>query len=147
MFFKQIWQLQDHNRKKAGYFWDHNRQNARLEKTVHPCLSTEVRNAIVGDFRPLELRNDIGGLWENFLGSERLKRNAYHSFYGNTYFWQTVKQQEVDYIEDYDGQLHAYEFKWNAGKNARLPAPFLQAYPGSPFQVINPENYQAFLAP
>ncbi|MFN0016364.1 MAG: ATP-binding protein [Saprospiraceae bacterium] len=106
-----------------------------------------IRNAIVGDFRPLELRNDIGGLWENFLVGERLKRNAYHSFYGNAYFWRTVKQQEVDYIEDYDGQLHAYEFKWNAVKNARLPAPFLQAYPGSPFQVINPENYQAFLAP
>lgn len=106
-----------------------------------------IRNALIGDFRPVELRNDIGGLWENFLISERLKRNAYHRFYGSSYFWRTVKQQEVDYIEEYDGRLHAFEFKWNAGKKARLPAPFLLAYPDTLFQVVHPENYQEFLAP
>jgi len=106
-----------------------------------------IRNAIVGDFRPLELRQDIGGLWENFLVSERVKRNYFHNFYGSNYFWRTLRQQELDYLEDYDGQLHAYEFKWNSAKNTRPPLPFIKTYPDASFEVINPENYLDFLKP
>jgi predicted AAA+ superfamily ATPase len=104
-----------------------------------------IRNTLLGDFRPITLRNDIGALWENFLVSERYKRNAFQGFYGSAYFWRTAQQQEVDYIEDYDGQLHAYEFKWNAGKKGRLPKTFRDAYPGASFETVHPENYQEFL--
>ncbi|MFN0034654.1 MAG: ATP-binding protein [Saprospiraceae bacterium] len=106
-----------------------------------------IRNAIIGDFRPLELRNDVGGLWENFMVSERVKRNCFHNFYGSNYFWRTLRQQELDYMEEYDGQLHAYEFKWNAAKNARPPLPFVKTYPDASFEVIHPENYLDFLKP
>ncbi|MCB9267816.1 MAG: ATP-binding protein [Lewinellaceae bacterium] len=105
-----------------------------------------IRNSIIGDFRPINLRDDIGGLWENFLVSERLKRNKFHGFYGSAYFWRTVQQQELDYLEEYDGQLYAYEFKWNANKKKRLPASFFRAYPGTSLEVVHPGNYQGFLA-
>jgi predicted AAA+ superfamily ATPase len=104
-----------------------------------------IRNALIGDFRPIDLRNDIGGLWENFLISERRKHNLYKEFYGRTYFWRTTQQQEIDYLEEYDGALHAYEFKWNAKKKAALPAAFGKAYPNVDFKVINQENYLDFL--
>jgi predicted AAA+ superfamily ATPase len=107
-----------------------------------------IRNAVIGDFRPLELRNDVGGLWENFLISERQKRNLFHGFYGSNYFWRTQRQQEVDYLEEYDGQLYAYEFKWNVEKkDRRPPAPFAEAYPEALFQTVHPGNYLDFLAP
>jgi len=100
-----------------------------------------IRNALLGAFQPIDLRVDIGALWENFMVSERVKRNAYHRFYGNRYFWRTMEQQEIDYLEEYDGRLFAYEFKWNPGKSARAPKTFLNAYPEASFQTIHPENY------
>jgi len=104
-----------------------------------------IRNALIGDFRPLALRNDTGALWENFLVAERRKHNLYSEFYGHTYFWRTAQQQELDYLEAYDGQLHAYEFKWSAEKGASLPKSFENAYPGSTFEVIRRDNYLDFL--
>lgn len=104
-----------------------------------------VRNALIGDYKPLALRNDTGALWENYLISERMKRNAYSGFYGKSYFWRTQQQQEVDYIEDYDGVLHAYEFKWSTAKQPRLTETFAKNYPDHTFTVINPDNYQDFV--
>lgn len=104
-----------------------------------------VRNAILGDYKPLDLRNDTGALWENYLISERMKRNAYNAFYGKSYFWRTKQQQEVDYIEDYDGVLHAYEFKWSSTKQPRLTETFAKNYPNHTFTVVNPDNYQDFI--
>jgi predicted AAA+ superfamily ATPase len=106
-----------------------------------------IRNAILGDFRPLELRNDTGAIWENYTVSERVKRNKFHGFYGSQWFWRTVGQQEVDYIEDYDGQLHAYEFKYGAVKKASLPSAFAKAYAMDKMEVVTPANYQLFLLP
>lgn len=103
-----------------------------------------IRNALIGDFRPLDLRNDRGALWENFLVAERQKRNWYSEFYGHAYFWRSTQQQEVDYIEEYDGQLHAFEFKWNPGKGASLPATFKNAYPNTSFEVVRQDNYADF---
>lgn len=104
-----------------------------------------VRNALLGDYKPLDLRNDIGGLWENYLISERMKHNAYNAFYGKSYFWRTQQQQEVDYIEDYDGVLHTYEFKWSSTKQPRLTETFAKNYPDHTFSVVNPDNYQDFV--
>lgn len=104
-----------------------------------------VRNALIGDYKPLALRNDTGALWENYVISERLKHNAYSGFYGKSYFWRTQQQQEVDYLEDYDGVLHAYEFKWNPVRQPRLTDTFAKGYPDHTFLVVTPENYQDFV--
>lgn len=104
-----------------------------------------VRNAMIGDYKPLALRTDTGALWENYIISERMKHNAYNAFYGKSYFWRTQQQQEIDYIEDYDGVLHAYEFKWSGGKQSRLTDTFAKNYPKHTFKVVNPDNYIDFI--
>lgn len=104
-----------------------------------------VRNALIGDYKPLALRNDTGALWENYVISERMKHNSYSGFYGKSYFWRTQQQQEVDYLEDYDGVLHAYEFKWSPTKQPRLTDAFAKGYPDHTFNVVTPENYQNFV--
>ncbi|WP_353484054.1 ATP-binding protein [Haliscomenobacter sp.] len=106
-----------------------------------------IRNALIGAFQPLELRQDVGALWENFLVSERRKRNLHNGYFRNSYFWRTTEQQELDYLEEYNGQLYAYEFKWNPKKTGRLPKPFANTYPDARFQNINPDNYFDFLMP
>jgi|BioPla2DNA2_1021312.scaffolds.fasta_scaffold00848_13 predicted AAA+ superfamily ATPase len=105
-----------------------------------------IRNALIANFTPLELRTDTGSLWENFLLSERYKRNSYAQNYANTYFWRTTQQQEIDYIEEKDNFLHCYEFKWSASKRAKLSKTFSNAYPNSTLKVINQENYVPFIA-
>lgn len=104
-----------------------------------------VRNAVLGDFKPLQLRNDTGPLWENYLVSERMKHNSYSLYYGKSYFWRTQQQQEVDYLEDIDGVLHAFEFKWSANKQPKLTDTFAKNYPDHTFLIVNPENYQEFV--
>ena len=106
-----------------------------------------IRNAIINNFNPIALRSDVGFLWENFLVSERLKFNSYHLLNKNSFFWRTVNQQEIDLIEEYGGQLHAYEFKWNIKKTVRLTKTFQNAYPDSTFDVITPNNLYEFLLP
>jgi predicted AAA+ superfamily ATPase len=92
------------------------------------------------------LRNDAGALWENFLISERKKFTEYHNLYAQTYFWRTHTNQEIDYIEERDGKLFAYEFKWNEKRHAKFPASFSDAYAESEFKVINRKNYLEFVA-
>ena len=104
-----------------------------------------IRNAIIKNFNPTELRQDIGALWENFLVSERRKYLSYKRKAVNPYFWRTHAQQEIDYIEEAGGLLQAIEFKWNENTKARLPESFANAYPGSKFSIINRENYMEFL--
>lgn len=104
-----------------------------------------VRNALIGDFKPMKLRQDAGALWENFLVSERVKHNSYSLFYGKSYFWRTQQQQEIDYLEDADGTLHTYEFKWNSVKHPKITSAFAQNYPNHTYTIVNPENYQDFV--
>lgn len=104
-----------------------------------------VRNAIVNNFNPLNMRSDIGQLWENYCVSERVKMNAYNGNWCTKYFWRTQQQQEVDYIEERDGNLFAFEFKWNSQKKVRFPLTFQKSYPESEMMVVTPENYDMFL--
>ena len=104
-----------------------------------------IRNAILGNFQPLSGRTDVGALWENYLMAERLKLFHYSGLYGGRYFWRTTQQQEIDYLEDRDGQLRGYEFKWNPTATVRFPKPFLETYPGSLTSVVTPDNYETFL--
>ena len=105
-----------------------------------------VRNALIGEFKSLSLRDDAGALWENYLVSERVKHNSYNAFYGKSYFWRTTQKQEIDYIEDLDGVLHAYEFKWSPSKQPKISDTFAQSYPNHQYAVINPNNYQDFVS-
>lgn len=99
-----------------------------------------IRNAIIQQFQPLALRQDIGALWENYLLSERQKHLAYTGQTVNAYFWRTYDQQEIDLIEEGDGNLSAFEIKWMAGKT-KTPAAFSQAYPDATYRVIEQTNY------
>jgi len=104
-----------------------------------------VRNAVIKNFNPLNLRQDKGALWENYLISERIKANHLLGKWVNKWFWRTHNQQELDYIEESGGQLHAFEFKWKTTHKFRPSITFMKAYPGSQFTLITPENYTEFL--
>lgn len=104
-----------------------------------------IRNALLSNFVPLDLRDDVGMLWENMMVSERIKRNSYSRSYAQMYFWRTQQQQEVDLIEEQDGRLTAFEFKWNSQKKAKLPKSFIDNYPNTDFKVITPDNYVEFV--
>lgn len=103
-----------------------------------------IRNALITNFAALELRNDKGALWENYLVSERIKKLRNTGDYSQCYFWRTNTQQEIDLIEECDGKMRAYEFKWKDEK-AKMPAIFAETYPEATFQVINTVNYRDWL--
>ena len=104
-----------------------------------------IRNALIADYRAPEVRQDIGALWENFVIAERMKSNEYYHRWVNRYFWRTKQQQEIDYLEESGGKLHAYEMKWNPRAKASITKTFTEAYPNTEFQVITPENIADFL--
>lgn len=104
-----------------------------------------IRNAIIKNFNPIELRQDTGALWENYLMSERRKYNTYTKQYVNSYFWRTHAQQEIDYIEESGGIIRATEFKWNEKAKVKFPDAFAKAYPDAIFSSINKSNYMDFV--
>ncbi|MDD4358773.1 MAG: ATP-binding protein [Candidatus Pacebacteria bacterium] len=112
---------------KKVYFWD-----------------LGIRNAVINNFNLLNSRNDVGALWENFAIVERLKYQAYHNIYANNYFWRTYGGAEVDLIEEREGKLFAYEFKWNDRKKARKSS-FLADHPNSLFNKITPKDVKGFI--
>ncbi|MBC8266422.1 MAG: ATP-binding protein [Flavobacteriales bacterium] len=103
-----------------------------------------VRNAIIGNFNPLSLRIDKGSLWENFLISERIKQNLYKNTFAKMYFWRTKQQQEIDYVEEKENVITAYEFKWNAANKMKLPKTFTKEYNAKSL-VIDKENFRKFV--
>ena len=105
-----------------------------------------VRNSVISNFSPVDLRSDIGVLWENFLISERIKNNVYHNKNAKYYFWRTTQKQEIDFIEEVEQNLFAYEFKYNPKKaTSKCPLTFSNNYPNVPFDVITSENYMEFV--
>ncbi|MBR4240091.1 MAG: ATP-binding protein [Bacteroidaceae bacterium] len=107
-----------------------------------------IRNAVIQQFAPADMRNDMGALWENFFISERLKFNHYRHHYCNIYFWRTKSQQEIDYIEEADGVFNVFEMKWSPKKSdTNIPKSFLAAYPVASTAIVTPENYMDYLLP
>ncbi len=100
-----------------------------------------VRNMLINNMNDFDLRNDQGALWENYLISERIKFQHYKNIFAANYFWRTYDQQEIDWIEEYKGQLHAYEMKLNTTKKFKEPSAWKKAYPESTFKIIHPKNY------
>lgn len=122
-------------------------RNLRKEirkKSKYYFYDTGIRNAIVSNFNKLEERNDLGALWENFIFMERHKKRSYHEIVANSYFWRTWEKQEIDLIEEREGKLFAYEFKWSASK-VKVPSEWEKTYQNSVFSVINKDNYLKFI--
>lgn len=116
-------------RNRKIYFWD-----------------LGIRNALIANFAQIENRTDVGQLWENFVIAERLKQCAYKQSFTQSWFWRTRTGNEIDYLEETDGTLHAYELKWNTHKgNAKCPKAFSEAYADATYQVITPNNVETLL--
>lgn len=113
-------------------------------KKIYFC-DVGIRNTIINNFNFLVDRNDVGNLWENFVISERLKYQAYHNIYTNNYFWRTYDGAEVDLVEERDGKLYGYEFKWSKeNKKIRQPAGW-QEYDRASYQVVSPKDLIGFV--
>ena len=122
-------------------------RNLRKEitkKSKYYFYDTGMRNAIIANFNPLTLRNDVGALWENWLVIERIKKQMYQNLISNNYFWRSWSHQEIDFIEERGGKLFAYEFKWSEN-NVKIPSEWLAAYPDAVFKIINRNNYLEFI--
>lgn len=104
-----------------------------------------IRNAAINQFSVLSSRSDVGALWENLIISERKKLNAYTNHFCNTYFWRTTAQQEIDYIEEFDGKLFAWEFKWNSKKKNNITKTFINEYHPQKTANITPDNMEEFI--
>jgi len=107
-------------------------------------LDNGIRNAVIANFNPIASRNDIGQLWENYMISERIKQQEYIRISSNNYFWRTYEQQEIDWVEERDGSLFGYEFKWKESK-VKIPSQWKSTYPDAQFEVINIENFENWL--
>ncbi len=123
-------------------------RNLRSEITTSRKIyfyDTGIRNALISNFNPPGLRQDAGALWENFILTERMKFLHYNNIWANSFFWRTNRQQEIDYLEERDGKLFAWEFKWSASGNPRFPRTFLDVYPDSRTAFVSKENFIEFL--
>lgn len=132
-------------RKLQGYS-----RNLRKEVTKshrYYFLDNGVRNAVINDFRPPVLRQDMGQLWENFLVAERFKLDEYNAHDAHFYFWRTYDRQEIDLVEEANGELRALEAKYNPHKKTRPPGGWLRHYPEASYTVVTPENYLDHLLP
>lgn len=122
-----------------------NLDNEITKKSKWYFYDNGVRNALINNFNPMELRDDHGKLWENYIISERLKFQEYSQLHTANFFWRTHTQQEIDWIEDRSGQLYSYEFKWGSNKKTKIPALWGKAYPDASFETIHPNNYLEFI--
>jgi len=121
-----------------------NLRNEITSKSKYYFFDNGIRNAIIANFNPLDIRDDIGKLWENFLVAERLKKQSYKQIYSNNYFWRTWNQKEIDWVEEREGKLFGYEFKWKR-KSRRTSSAWVDSYPDAAFEMIDNENYIDFV--
>jgi len=128
---------------KLSSFSRNVRNEIKTNKKIY-FYDNGIRNMVIGNFNPLSLRTDKGALWENFLISERIKQIEYKESLARTYFWRTRQQQEVDFVEEYEGKIFGYEFKWNKKKIQKLPKTFTKAY-NSENKVIDRNNFRDFV--
>lgn len=129
--------------KLTGY--SENLRNEVSKKHKYYFVDNGIRNAVISQFNTLEDRNDVGHLWENFILMERIKKNTYDFSYVNSYFWRTYNKDEVDYLEESDGALCGYEFKWSANAKTKTAA-FLREYKNATIAIVDKENYLSFVA-
>jgi uncharacterized protein len=128
---------------KLGSFGRNVRNEIKTNKKIY-FYDNGIRNMIIGNFNPVELRTDKGALWENFLIAERIKQIEYKQTLARPYFWRTKQQQEVDFVEENRGKVFGYEFKWNKKKNQKLPKTFTETY-NAEAMVIDRDNFREFV--
>ncbi|MFY7665775.1 ATP-binding protein [Flavobacterium sp.] len=121
------------------------RNELKLSKKIY-FYDNGIRNAVINNFQLAVNRADIGALFENYFIAERKKYNAYQNNFVSPYFWRTKEQQEIDYIEEADGLITAFEIKWNSNKKVRFPKNFTSSYPNHELVVVTPENYDTYLS-
>ncbi len=129
--------------RKLGGF-SRNLRNEVTKNSRYYFVDNGVRNALINNFNPVELRNDVGELWENYLVMERLKRQEYLRETANNYFWRTYTKKELDLVEERSGKLHGYEIKWGKAR-PRAPKEWTTGYPEATWDVINRDNYLEFI--
>jgi hypothetical protein len=122
-----------------------NLDNEITKKAKWYFYDNGIRNAVISNFNALELREDQGQLWENYLIYERLKKQEYEMDYTLNYFWRTHNRQEIDWIEEKDGKINAYEFKWALQGKGKVPSGWSKGYPESTFNLIDRSNYMDFI--
>lgn len=122
-----------------------NLRNEVTAKHKYYFLDLGVRNVVIAHFNRLDMRSDVGQLWENFIFIERLKKTTYQGFYGRRYFWRTYQGQEVDFVEEIEQQLSGFETKWSPTKKVTALSGWIEHYPQAAFNVITPENYLEFI--
>jgi predicted AAA+ superfamily ATPase len=128
---------------KLGSFSRNLRNEIKTNKKIY-FYDNGIRNMIIGNFNPLDIRTDKGALWENFLISERIKQIEYKQSLARIYFWRTRQQQEVDLVEENSGKIFGFEFKWKNKKKAKLPKTFTEAYHAES-KVIDRDNFREFV--
>ncbi len=121
-----------------------NRDNEITKMKKWYFFDNGIRNAIINSFNPLNMREDVGKLWENYLNAERIKMLDYKEIYVSSYFWRTHTKQEIDRIEEANNQIFAYEYKWGQAKD-RTPTEFAKSYADASFEIINQDNYLNFI--
>lgn len=122
-----------------------NLRNEVTSKAKYYFLDIGIRNGVIQQYQPLDTRNDIGQLWENFIVAERIKHRQFASIHANMYYWRTYSQQEIDIVEERDGSLRGFECKWSEKKKIHAPKEWRQTYPESTFLPITPSNYLDFI--
>ena len=130
---------------RLGTFSRNLRNELKKSRKIY-FFDNGIRNAVIRHFHPVDLRDDIGALWENYLVSERLKMMANNNISANRFFWRTAQQQEIDYLEERNGKLSAWEFKWNPKARIKYPLTFRKAYPQAEMKTITPDNMSEFLS-
>ncbi len=117
-----------------------NLRNEVTSKHRYYFADNGIRNAVISRFNPLHQRDDIGLLWENFIVIERQKFLTYSGHNIPLYFWRTYSQQEIDWIEERDGNLFGYECKWSPKKRTRAPREWTANYPDAEFMLVTPDS-------
>ena len=128
--------------KLSGF--SRNLRSEIIKNNRYYFLDNGIRNALINNFNPLDLRNDVGELWENYLVMERLKRQEYLRDHANNYFWRTYSQQEIDFVEEKRGTISGFEMKWGTS-GGRPPKKWLETYPNATWQIVNRTNYLVFI--
>jgi predicted AAA+ superfamily ATPase len=128
---------------RLGSFSRNLRNEIKTNRKIY-FYDNGIRTMIINNLNPIDLRTDKGALWENFLIAERIKMQAYHRLYANNYFWRNKQKQEVDFIEERDGKIRAFEFKWKKTGRDRIPTTFLETY-GAEGMVVDRESFRKFL--
>jgi len=124
-----------------------NQRKEITKKNKYYFFDTGVRNALIGNFNEMQVRNDVGALWENFLVMERLKKQEYTRLHANNYFWRTWGGQEVDWVEEHSGKIFGYEFTFSStqAKKKKEPKDWKKAWSDTSYEIITQENYLSFV--